>query len=100
LYLDEVGARAEKTRSRDLPSWDLSMRQTCDIEMLLNGAFSPLAGFLGEKDYRSVLAKTRLKEPAPARSPGRARAAGNGNGKPVDGDPAKPDWQKRKPRSA
>jgi len=60
LYLDEVGARAEKTRSRDLPSWDLSMRQTCDIEMLLNGAFSPLEGFLGEKDYRSVLAKTRL----------------------------------------
>ena len=60
LYLDEVGARAEKTRSRDLPSWDMTARQTCDIEMLLNGAFSPLEGFLGEKDYRSVLAKTRL----------------------------------------
>ncbi len=28
LYLDEAGARAEKTRSRDLPSWDLTLRQT------------------------------------------------------------------------
>src|SRR3954471_6831074 len=60
LYLDADGAAAEKVRSRDLPSWDLTMRQTCDIEMLLNGAFSPLEGFLGEKDYRSVLSKMRL----------------------------------------
>jgi len=60
LYLDEAGARAEKARSRDLPSWDLTMRQVCDVEMLLNGAFSPLEGFLDEKDYRAVLAKMRL----------------------------------------
>jgi len=60
LYLDEAGARAEKARSRDLPSWDLTMRQVCDIEMLLNGAFSPLEGFLDEKDYRAVLTKMRL----------------------------------------
>ncbi|HVS23973.1 MAG TPA: bifunctional sulfate adenylyltransferase/adenylylsulfate kinase [Gammaproteobacteria bacterium] len=60
LYLDEAGARAEKARSRDLPSWDMTMRQLCDIEMLLNGAFSPLEGFLEEKDYRSVVSKMRL----------------------------------------
>ena len=60
LYLDEAGARAEKARSRDLPSWDLTMRQVCDIEMLLNGAFSPLEGFLDEKDYGAVLTKMRL----------------------------------------
>jgi len=60
LYLDEAAARAEKTRSRDLPSWDMNMRQVCDIEMLLNGAFSPLEGFLDEKDYRSVVSKMRL----------------------------------------
>ena len=60
LYLDEAGVRAEKTRSRDLPSWDLTMRQVCDIEMLMNGAFSPLEGFLEEKDYRSVVSKMRL----------------------------------------
>jgi sulfate adenylyltransferase len=60
LYLDEADARAEKVRSRDLPSWDMSMRQLCDIEMLLSGAFSPLEGFLGEKDYRSVVSSMRL----------------------------------------
>ena len=60
LYLDAAQTAAEKTRARDLPSWDLTMRQTCDIEMLLNGAFSPLEGFLGEQDYRKVLSDMRL----------------------------------------
>ncbi len=60
LYLDEAGVRAEKARARDLPSWDLTMRQLCDIEMLLNGAFSPLDGFMAEPDYRRVLAEMRL----------------------------------------
>jgi len=60
LYLDEAGAKAEKALARDLPSWDLTMRQACDIEMLLNGAFSPLEGFLDEKDYGFVLSKMRL----------------------------------------
>ena len=60
LYLDEEGVKQEKARARDLPSWDLNMRQVCDIEMLLNGAFSPLEGFLSEADYRGVLSEMRL----------------------------------------
>src|SRR5215212_3941820 len=60
LYLDDAGVKHEKARARDLPSWDLSMRQVCDLEMLLNGAFSPLEGFLGEADYRRVLSDMRL----------------------------------------
>jgi sulfate adenylyltransferase len=60
LYLDEAGVKQEKARARDLPSWDLNMRQLCDIEMLLNGAFSPLEGFLDEADYRAVLSDMRL----------------------------------------
>ncbi len=60
LYLDEAGVKEEKARARDLPSWDLNMRQLCDVEMLLNGAFSPLEGFLDEADYRRVLADMRL----------------------------------------
>jgi sulfate adenylyltransferase len=60
LYLDAAGVTAEKARARDLPSLDLNMRQLCDIEMLLNGAFSPLEGFLDEKDYQSVVANMRL----------------------------------------
>ena len=60
LYLEDSAVAAEKARARDLPSWDLNMRQLCDIELLLNGAFSPLDGFLGEQDYNSVLTGMRL----------------------------------------
>src|ERR1044071_2381807 len=60
LYLPEAAAREERARARDLPSWDLNMRQVCDIEMLLNGAFSPLEGFMVETDYNRVLSEMRL----------------------------------------
>jgi len=45
-----------------LKSWDLSHRQICDIELLLNGAFSPLSGFLNKKDYDSVIENSRLAD--------------------------------------
>jgi sulfate adenylyltransferase len=62
LYLPQAAVADEKRRSRDLPSWDLSMRQLCDIELLLNGGFSPLEGFQSEQDYRSVIDKMRLAD--------------------------------------
>ena len=37
-------ARQEALR---YPSVDLNQRQLCDVKLLLNGAFSPLEGFLG-----------------------------------------------------
>jgi len=49
-----------KEESRDLRSWDLTPRQLCDIELILNGGFSPLDGFLSRADYESVCAKMRL----------------------------------------
>lgn len=51
-----------KTASRDWPSWDLTPRQICDLELLLNGGFSPLQGFMGRKDYESVCSKMRLAD--------------------------------------
>lgn len=48
--------------SRDWPSWDLTARQLCDLELLLNGGFSPLSGFLGRKDHESVCKAMRLSD--------------------------------------
>ena len=41
--------------------WVLSSRQICDLEMILNGGFAPLEGFLNKEDYESVLKNMRLK---------------------------------------
>ena len=60
LYLGEHAAEERKEEARELRSWDLTERQLCDIELLLNGAFSPLEGFLGQADYDGVLADMRL----------------------------------------
>ncbi len=43
-----------------LPSWDLTQRQLCDLELLLNGGFSPLTGFMTRADYEPVVDKMRL----------------------------------------
>jgi len=45
----------------ELPFWTLTDRQLCDSELLLNGAFAPLEGFLTKKNYESVLSDMRLK---------------------------------------
>jgi sulfate adenylyltransferase len=60
LYLDDAAAAAEKQGAGDYASWDLSERQLCDIELLLNGAFSPLEGFLNQDDYDAVVSGMRL----------------------------------------
>ena len=49
LYLSESGAEREKLAAASYPNWDLTDRQLCDIELLLNGAFSPLDGFLARE---------------------------------------------------
>jgi sulfate adenylyltransferase len=51
-----------KAEARDLPSWDLTERQLCDLELILDGAFSPLGGFLGRADFDSVCHRMRLAD--------------------------------------
>jgi sulfate adenylyltransferase len=43
-----------------LPALRLNAREISDLEMIAVGAFSPLAGFMGEADYRSVRDEMRL----------------------------------------
>ncbi|MGB5258347.1 MAG: bifunctional sulfate adenylyltransferase/adenylylsulfate kinase [Woeseiaceae bacterium] len=60
LYLDAAAAEAEKQLAQDYGSWNLTERQLCDIELTLNGAFSPLDGFLNKNDYDAVVSGMRL----------------------------------------
>jgi len=48
--------------SRTWPSWDLTLRQVCDLELLMNGAFSPCTGFMTRADYEPVCDRMRLAD--------------------------------------
>lgn len=62
LYLPADAAAAEKEQANEYPEWSLTHRQMCDVELLLNGAFSPLEGFLDQANYQRVLDEMRLKD--------------------------------------
>ncbi len=49
-----------KSHSKEWPSWDLTARQLCDLELLLSGGFSPLSGFMNRADYEGVCHSMRL----------------------------------------
>jgi len=49
-----------KAHSKDWPSWDLTARQLCDLELLMSGGFSPLRGFMNRADYEGVCHNMRL----------------------------------------
>lgn len=51
-----------QAESRDWPSWDLTPRQLCDLELLLNGGFSPLRGFMTRADYEGTCHRMRLAD--------------------------------------
>ena len=51
-----------KAEAVHLPSWDLTTLQIWDSELLLNGAFSPLYGYLAEADYQAVCGEMRLAD--------------------------------------
>lgn len=62
LYVSYDSAQKLKAEAGDLISWDLTPRQICDLELLMNGGFSPLRGFLGQDDYDSVVKDMRLAD--------------------------------------
>ena len=59
LLVDDPSALAAE--AANLPKIVVSERELSDLEMLAVGALSPLTGFQGERDYRSVLETMRLE---------------------------------------
>ena len=60
LVDEEEEAEKLKAQSLDMPSVTLSQRQLCDIELMMNGGFTPLDGFMDRESYEHVLESMRL----------------------------------------
>ena len=58
INLDEVAVI--RAAALEFPSWSLSDRQTSDVELILNGAFFPLTGFMTEADANTVIRELHL----------------------------------------
>ncbi len=56
----ESKAAALKAEAAKLPRVDLTAKQSCDLEMITIGAFSPLTGFMGAADFESVCRHMKL----------------------------------------
>ncbi|MEM9129109.1 MAG: bifunctional sulfate adenylyltransferase/adenylylsulfate kinase [Pseudomonadota bacterium] len=64
LYVSFDSAQKLKVEAAELVSHDLTPRQICDLELLMNGGFNPLKGFLSEEDYNGVVDNMRLADGA------------------------------------
>ncbi|MEM8836067.1 MAG: sulfate adenylyltransferase [Planctomycetota bacterium] len=62
--IDRVATGAKRDElikeAEGLPRIDLSAKQSCDVEMIGTGAFSPLSGFMGSKDFHGVIDSMKL----------------------------------------
>jgi sulfate adenylyltransferase len=62
LIVSPERAAEMRATAKDFPSITLDDRALCDLELLATGAFSPLKGFLGQADYKGVIAEMRLAD--------------------------------------
>ncbi|MFP4477092.1 MAG: bifunctional sulfate adenylyltransferase/adenylylsulfate kinase [Desulfatibacillaceae bacterium] len=64
LYTDTRETERLKAESLNYTSLDLGQRRLCDLELLLDGTFQPLDGFMDRERYESVLETMRLPDGA------------------------------------
>jgi len=62
LVVEESRAEALKSTTGNALSVTLNERQTCDLELLMNGGFSPLRGFMDRATYESVVDDMHLTD--------------------------------------
>jgi sulfate adenylyltransferase len=60
LLLPDGEAQRALEEAAHLPKLSVASRELADLEMMAVGALSPLTGFMGEKDYWSVIDDMRL----------------------------------------
>ncbi|RPJ64095.1 MAG: hypothetical protein EHM24_23510 [Acidobacteria bacterium] len=64
-FVAEDEAPELERRAARLPQITLDDRELSDLELIATGAASPLTGFLGVRDYQSVLCRLRLANGTP-----------------------------------
>jgi sulfate adenylyltransferase len=62
LMAEDLRRDALLQEAPTLPSLTLNPRQLCDLELLLNGALSPLRGYMSRADYQGVVTDMRLAD--------------------------------------
>lgn len=60
LYVTGESLDYFKNKAPSLKSYNLNLRQTCDLDLILDGSFYPLKGFLTQKEYLSVCENIHL----------------------------------------
>ncbi|KAL8853450.1 MAG: hypothetical protein Q9221_001767 [Calogaya cf. arnoldii] len=62
LARDAAKHKELEQEAERLPAIILTERQLCDLELIISGGFSPLEGFMNEKDYNEVVENLRLAD--------------------------------------
>lgn len=59
-----TGEKAQQIRNeaKGLRQIDLTPKQSCDLELIANGGYSPLTGFMGKADFESVCKSMTLAD--------------------------------------
>ena len=60
LYVTGESLDYYRNKAPSLKSYNLNLRQTCDLDLILDGSFYPLKGFLTQKEYLSVCENIHL----------------------------------------
>ena len=60
LFVPNNQVKDLKNQAGQFLSWNLTPRQICDLELIMNRGFYPLDGFLSQKDYEEVVENMRL----------------------------------------